>query len=35
VVTNLDGGLSVALALAYLVAFAVVTGVLVRRRDVN
>jgi hypothetical protein len=35
VVTNLDGGLSVALALTYLVAFAVVTAVLVRRRDVN
>jgi ABC-type transport system involved in multi-copper enzyme maturation permease subunit len=35
VVANLDGGSSVALALAYLVAFAVVTAVLVRRRDVN
>jgi hypothetical protein len=35
VVTNLDGGLSVALALTYLVAFAVVTAVLVRRRDVS
>jgi hypothetical protein len=35
VVRNLDGGASVALALTYLVAFAVVTGVLVRRRDVS
>ncbi|GAA2116623.1 ABC transporter permease subunit [Actinomadura alba] len=35
VVTNLSGGSSIALALAYLAVFAVLTGVLVRRRDVN
>jgi hypothetical protein len=34
VVTNLSGGPSLALALAYLVVFAVVTGTLVRRRDI-
>jgi hypothetical protein len=35
VVANLDAGPAVALALAYLVVFAVVTAVLVRRRDVS
>jgi ABC-2 type transport system permease protein len=35
VVTNLSGGSAVALALAYLAVFAVLTGALVRRRDVN
>ncbi|MBC6459370.1 ABC transporter permease [Actinomadura sp. HBU206391] len=35
VVTNLSGGPAVALALAYLVAFAVMTGALVKRRDID
>jgi ABC-type transport system involved in multi-copper enzyme maturation permease subunit len=35
VVTNLSGGPAVALTLAYLVAFAAVTGALVRRRDIS
>jgi hypothetical protein len=35
VVTNLSGGSAVALALAYLAVFAVITGALVKRRDVS